>query len=389
MASEKRLEQQLRTFERILEHYKFEEPLARFLTSYYKNNRQMGSTDRRMASRLLYTYFRLGKGLLDLPVLTRLAISEFLCTDSSDFIALIEPELVPLIKDSLGEKLQYLGKKYGFSIFDIFPLFDKISNAIDVEKFIAGHFRQPDLFIRIHSGQEVLVKKVLKENDIGYKEFSGNSLSFVNGSQLDKIKLIQGKYEVQDLSSQKTGNLFKAGSEESWWDACSGSGGKSILLKQLFPDVRLLVSDSRNTILRNLDSRLLNAGISEYRRKIIDLTKSAVPVLGQEKFDGIILDVPCSGSGTWGRSPEGMTSFSEDRLKYYTDLQRQIIGNVINHVKPGKPLVYITCSVYKQENEDQLAFLEANGFRLEAMTYFEGADVHADTLFAARLIAGC
>ncbi|TCK83556.1 RsmB/NOP family class I SAM-dependent RNA methyltransferase [Albibacterium bauzanense] len=387
MINEKRLEQQLRTFERILLSYKFEEPLSRFLTSYYKQNRQMGSNDRRVASRLLYNYFRLGKGLQDLSILTRLAISEFLCTSSSDFIALIEPKLIPYIEESLDKKLSYLEKEYKFSINTVFPLIDKVSNMIDLDRFILGHFKQPDLFIRIHSGQEETVKRALKENGIDYNEISKNSLSFVNGSQLDKIKSIQGKYEVQDLSSQKTGNLFKAVDSESWWDACAGSGGKSILLKQLHSGVKLLVSDSRNTILRNLDSRLANSNITEYRRKIIDLTKNPVSVLSNELFDGIILDIPCSGSGTWGRSPEGMTSFSEEKLKYYSDLQRQIIENVIKHIRPGKPLIYITCSIYKQENEDQVAFLETKGFKLEEMTYFEGTADRADTLFAARLVA--
>jgi 16S rRNA (cytosine967-C5)-methyltransferase len=387
MINEKRLEQQLRTFERILQSYTFEEPMSRYLASYYKQNRQMGSNDRRVASRLIYNYFRLGNGLQDLPILTRLAISEFLCTESSDFIGLIEPKLIPSYTESLEKRISYLENEYGFSLHTLFPLSDKVSGTIDLDKFIMGHFKQPDLFIRIHSGQEKLVKKTLYENDINYKEISVASLSFANGTQLDKIKSIQGKYEVQDLSSQKTGNLFKAGVNESWWDACAGSGGKSILLKQLHPKVKLLVSDSRNTILRNLDSRLSNANITEYRRKIVDLTKDTVSVLGQESFDGIILDIPCSGSGTWGRSPEGMTAFSVEKLKYYSDLQRQIIENVIKHKQPGKPLIYITCSVYKQENEEQVAFLETKGFKLEEMTYFEGTVDRADTLFAARLIA--
>src|SRR5690554_1707727 len=387
MINEKWLEQQLRTFEKILQNYKFEEPLSRFLAGYYKQNRQMGSNDRRVASRLLYNYFRLGRGLQNLPILTRLAISEFLCTDSSDFITLIEPKLLPYIKDDLEVKLDYLNKEYSFFFNTVFPFLDEISNMIDLNRFISGHFKQPDLFIRIHSGQENIVKKALRENNIEYNEISSSSLSFVNGSQLDKIKSIHGKYEVQDFSSQQTGILFKARTGESWWDACAGSGGKSILLKQLYPDVRLLVSDSRNTILRNLDNRLEYANITGYRRKIIDLTKDTEPLLGSELFDGIILDIPCSGSGTWGRNPEGMTSFSEEKLRHYTKLQNQIIEIVVKHIRPNKPLIYITCSVYRQENEDQVAFLETKGFKLEEMTYFEGASYHADTLFAARLIA--
>src|SRR5690606_4379015 len=152
MINEKRLEQQLRTFEKVLQTYSFEEPLSRFLASYYKQNRQMGSNDRRTTNRLLYNYFRLGQGLQNLPLLTRLAISEFLCTDSSDFIALIEPKLVPNIKESLELKLSYVDKEYRFSQSSIFPFSDRISSVINLERFISGHFTQPDLFIRIHSG---------------------------------------------------------------------------------------------------------------------------------------------------------------------------------------------------------------------------------------------
>src|SRR5690606_7146962 len=151
------------------------------------------------------------------------------------------------------------------------------------------------------------------EEEISFEEIETNTLCFQNGVQLDKIKSIQGKYEVQDLSSQRTASLFRAQPNDSWWDSCAGSGGKSILLKQAQPSVNLLVSDIRESILRNLDERFDKAGINEFRRKLIDLTKDPSAVLNDTKFDGIIIDAPCSGSGTWGRTPEILTSFTEDK----------------------------------------------------------------------------
>lgn len=388
LINEKRLAQQLRTFEKILSDYKFDEPLARFLTSYYKLNKQMGSNDRRTASRLLYNYYRLGKSLEDLSgaQLTKLAIAEFLCNTSSDFVTFLEPKLVPLLEEDLNMKVTYLENEYQFSLQSIFPLITEVSSKIDLDKFLKSHFQQPLLFIRIHNGKEKAVKLGLKAENIPFEEIGSDILSFQNGTQLDRVKAIQGKYEVQDLSSQRTAELFHAKPNESWWDACAGSGGKSILLKQTVPSLKLLVSDIRDSILRNLDVRFDTAGIKEFRRKIIDLTRDPSVLIHDEKFDGIVLDVPCSGSGTWGRTPETLTSFSKERLAHYVGLQRQILENIIEHVKPGKPLIYITCSVYERENENQIEFLQSKGFKLEEMKYFEGAEHGADTLFAARLI---
>ena len=102
-------------------------------------------------------------------------------------------------------------------------------------------------------------------------------------------------------------------------------------------------------------------------------------------FDGIIIDAPCSGSGTWGRTPEMLTDFDQDKLEHYSALQKEIVTNVIQHLKPGKPLIYITCSVYEQENEEIVRYLEDKGMKLEKMEYFKGYDQRGDTLFAARL----
>jgi len=383
--NEKRLGQQLRTFEKILSEYKFEAPLARFLTGYYKQNKQMGSNDRRMASRLLYNYFRLGSSLEDLSVSLRLAVAEFLCTSSSDLVSLLDEKLALQLQEDLDTKIAYLKKEYNFTVSSIFPLIDEVSDKINIDGFLKSHFQQPNLFIRIHSGKEKIVKTALKEERVSFEEIETNTLCFQNGIQLDRIKSIQGKYEVQDLSSQRTASMFKANPNDSWWDTCAGSGGKSILLKQMQPSVSLLVSDVRESILRNLDERFDKAGIKDFSRKIIDLTKDPSAILNNIRFDGIIIDAPCSGSGTWGRTPEVLTSFTEEKLKHYSELQKNLLENVINYTKPGKPLIYITCSVYKRENEEQVEFLKSKGFKVEEMSYFEGAGKGADTLFAARL----
>src|SRR5690606_13849767 len=112
-------QQHLRTFERVLQSYHPREPLSRFLTGYYKENRQMGSTDRRMAGRLLYHYFRLGKALPHLPVSKRLAAAELLCAQDEHFLNVLEPSWVPYLTNSLAEKVSFLEDKFQFDLKDV------------------------------------------------------------------------------------------------------------------------------------------------------------------------------------------------------------------------------------------------------------------------------
>src|SRR5690606_23468817 len=95
MATDRRITQQLRTLERLLQEYRQQRhmPLARFLTGFYKRNRQMGGNDRRTASRLAYHYFRLGNAARDADFSHRLAIAEFLCSTDSTVVKQQFPEL--------------------------------------------------------------------------------------------------------------------------------------------------------------------------------------------------------------------------------------------------------------------------------------------------------
>src|SRR5690554_6194766 len=188
----------------------------------------------------------------DIPNHQRLAIAEFLCEEESDFAYYLLPELKDYIGLHLSEKIKYLTEKFDCKLESLFPLYEYISDQIDREKFIESHFSQPDLFIRIHPGKEHEVKAALKKNEVEFHELAENILSFVNGTNLNQLREIQGKYEVQDYSSQQTSQLFHASGDEFWWDACAGSGGKAIPLMHGQPNISLLVSDIRNSILKNL-----------------------------------------------------------------------------------------------------------------------------------------
>ncbi|MGV8879202.1 MAG: RsmB/NOP family class I SAM-dependent RNA methyltransferase [Sphingobacteriaceae bacterium] len=384
-----RAENQLKTFLSILKAFQADTPLTKFLPGFYRKNKKMGSTDRRMANRLIYNYFRLGKALINHCAEERLMVAEFLCNNRENcFLAHFQPDLAASVHLKWPEKLQLIITKYPeFRLEDVFPWINRLSAGINKAAFLASFFSQPDLFIRVRSGFEKQVKAVLVEANIVFREESKSCLALPNGTRLDAI--FDGKhfFEVQDLSSQQTAGFFRPQQWESWWDACAASGGKSLLLHEQQPDLNLVVSDIRESILNNLDERFINAGIKKYQRKIIDLTQNPDPFLHDYAFDGVILDAPCTGSGTWRRTPEMIAQFSDFKINDFQRLQKSIALNVIKYIKPGKPLIYITCSAFKAENEDIVDFLvKEAGLQLEESKILTGYHHKADTMFVARLL---
>ena len=103
-------------------------------------------------------------------------------------------------------------------------------------------------------------------------------------------------------------------------------------------------------------------------------------------FDLIICDAPCSGSGTWSRTPEQLAFFHPDRIGHYAKLQRAIVSNAIPYLKKNGMLVYITCSVFKKENEETITFIR-DKFSIQSspMELLKGYDKKADTLFAGSI----
>jgi len=381
---------QLKTFQRILEEYPADTPLGKFLPGFYRQNKQMGSTDRKVAGRLIYNYFRLGRALPNLPADERLIVAEFLCnTQVNSFLQHFKPEWAACVDLPIEQKLQMIKTAYpDFKLEDVFPWTDQISPSIHKQAFLISFFTQPDLFIRVRKGFENQVKAELKKADIKFKDEGNNCIAMPNGTRLENIFPIQHWFEVQDSSSQQTAQLFKPNKWDAWWDACAASGGKSLLLHEQEPNLKLVVSDIRESILANLDERFQRSGLNRYQKKILDLTGNVDPELHDYVFDGIILDAPCSGSGTWGRTPEMIGQFSKSKIEFFNRLQQDIVRNVVKYLKPGKPLIYITCSAFKAENEDVVNFLVKEfGLQVEEQGVLKGYQNKADTMFAARLIA--
>ncbi len=383
-------ENQLKTFQRILAEYPALTPLNKFLPGFYRQNKQMGATDRRIAGRLVYNYFRLGRALPVLPADERLFIAEFLCnTQLNSFLQYFKPEWAGCVGFSTDEKLNIVKAAYPeFNLNEVFPWTSKLSAGIDKDAFLRSFFAQPDLFIRVYKGFEQDVKIALNAAGIVFKDEGYGCFALPNGTRLEAVIPNPHWYEVQDFSSQQTAQFFKPRKLDNWWDACAASGGKSLLLHNLEPTVKLVVSDIRDSILSNLDERFQQTGVTKYQKKLLDLTQNNDLLLHDYEFDGIILDAPCSGSGTWGRTPEIISQFDAGKIEFFQGLQQKIARNVVKYLKPGKPLIYITCSVFKVENEDVVDFMVKElGLKVEEQRVLKGYGNKGDTMFVARLTA--
>lgn len=384
-----RAENQLRTFLQLLENYPAETPLHKFLPGYFRLYKKMGSTDRRVASRLVYNYFRLGKALANHLPEERLFAAEFLCNQQENsFLSFFKPELAAQIHLNIEEKIILLKEAFpDFDLEAVFPFTNHLSAGVDPLLFLSSFFVQPDLFIRIQKGHEFLVKQTLLDAGIVFRQKTEQCLALPNGTKLDQLFPQQRYFEVQDESSQQTARYFQPKKWENWWDACAASGGKTLLLHELEADLKLVVSDIRESVLDNLDERLQLAGIKKYQKKVLDLMQNMDSVLHDYAFDGIILDAPCTGSGTWGRTPEMISQFSVSRISFFQQLQKTIALNVLKYLKPGKFLIYITCSAFREENEDVINYLTKEaGLTLVSSELLKGYERKSDTMFVARLV---
>lgn len=286
----------------------------------------------------------------------------------------------------LPEKIKQSG--YDLTAMDIFPWTAELSDRIDAEAFAFSHLQQPDLFLRLRPGYEKAVQQQLQKAGIPFQLIGSHCIALPNGSKIDEQVQLNRQAVVQDYNSQQTGTVLQQSLDRapiSAWDCCAASGGKSIMVHDIYPDINLVVSDIRQSILTNLDKRFREAGIRNYHSFVADLSQPDASVPAMD-VDSIIADVPCSGSGTWSRTPEQLYYFDVAKIDHYASLQRRILQQVLPRVKKGGYLFYITCSVFEKENEQQVQFIQRHSsFELINMQVLRGYDKKADTLFAAVL----
>src|SRR5437868_968272 len=170
-----------------------------------------------------------------------------------------------------------------------------------------------------------------------------------------------GLVEVQDEGSQLIALSCGAAAGERVLDLCAGAGGKSLALAGAAPGVTVLATDSNRARLARLAPRAERAGVRiETRllnppRELEDLADWA------GSADLVLVDAPCSGSGTWRRNPEGRWRLTADRLELFAAAQHRLLDIAAELVRPGGRLVYAVCSLLSREGAGQIdRFLESH-----------------------------
>jgi 16S rRNA (cytosine967-C5)-methyltransferase len=230
--------------------------------------------------------------------------------------------------------------------------------------------REPALWLRPQRAYSSSLARILKPNSA--PDFARSGFTFQSAAlaptalryegqtdlfRTDEFK--QGLFEIQDLASQLVGHACAPLPTETWWDACAGEGGKMLHLSDLMDNKGLIWASDRHTgRLATLRKRAGRAKAFNYR----PVVWTGGPVLPTKtKFDGILVDAPCSGVGTWQRNPHARWSTTETDVKELAEIQLQLLENTRKALKPGGRLVYAVCTITRQETTDIVrAFSQAH-----------------------------
>ena len=301
----KKYDNQLRYAVNIINDYDGRAPLSAWLKDFFRVNKQMGSTDRKTVSEMVYGFYRLGHNefaSIEDRILCGISFSNNL-PELKEYFNLADnsvPDSSPApakIIASANELIPPPQEKRGtlpdsFSSSKIFPWLHLLSEGMEKEAFASSFLTQPDLFLRVRPGKKGIVQDKLDESGINYNTYDDACIALPNSTKVDDLLEINMEAVVQDKSSQRTGAFLKeavdlqqanGGTDRpSVWDSCAASGGKAIMAHDLIRNIELTVSDIRPTIIQNLRERFNEARITEYKSFVADLTDNNAEIPAAE-----------------------------------------------------------------------------------------------------------
>ena len=206
--------------------------------------------------------------------------------------------------------------------------------------------RDPALWIRARPGTAAALAKSLFA--CGHTDLAPDALRFTGTQDLFRTEqFTEGRFEIQDLASQLVGLACAPRPGETWWDTCAGEGGKTLHLADLMANKGLIwATDRHPKRLDTLKRRAGRAKLFNYRTALWD---GGTHLPTKTKFDGILVDAPCSGSGTWQRNPHARWATSPDDVRELAVTQRTLLDAVAGSLKPGGRLIYSVCTLTRSE----------------------------------------
>jgi len=358
-------------------------PADRVQAQYFRERRYIGSKDKAAISEYYYRVLR-QRGALDyrlhqsrLAFTNRLRMALLLGLDKALLPSLFNGEkFAPKpLKDEEPEKLEYAQQvemaEAPFAAKLNFPewLEDDLSTSLgerfelemaslaqraplDVRVNLLLSQRQ-DVFDRLtHSGLEA---ELCRLSPWGIRIHSKIALTNIE-------EFNQGLIEVQDEGSQLLALLTRAKAKQRVIDFCAGAGGKTLALAGMMQNKGTIwACDVHSKRLEQLSKRKKRAQAHNIRSHLLSSEKDKWVKQHAESADIVLIDAPCTGTGTWRRSPDARWNLTAEDLAELVELQASILQSAQRLLKPGGRLFYATCSVLKQENQDQIMrFLNAN-----------------------------
>ncbi|WP_372798084.1 RsmB/NOP family class I SAM-dependent RNA methyltransferase [Pontiella sp.] len=359
-------------------------PADSILNAFLRTRRELGSRDRRFLAQAVFAYFRwYGWTVQKL----RLSHSEACLlgtalesTELAQSFQYLETRCnLPFKIECMGalttaekrDKLNELMKDQpGFQPLEMTDLvleeFPKVVDPGQVDACISSFQQRPPTWIRARDDAAKLAEALNeKGHPAALHDRIPGAVSVDPGISLQHVLREQAaQYVVQDLASQCVGLAAAPEKDGDWWDCCAGAGGKALQLMDLMGTGKVLSTDVRVPALKELKKRARKYGIKNIRTQTFNAVNDE-PFT--KVFDGVMVDAPCSGWGTWNRNPDARWRASRRDVIQCATRQLKILNNVKWCVKPGGLLIYAVCTVTRPETEEVVMnFLDHHsGFKLE------------------------
>jgi len=207
---------------------------------------------------------------------------------------------------------------------------------------------EPRLWLRARAGQGTSLVETLKRCRLFGPGPLADIVEYQGQRDLFRTAAFHaGEFELQDISSQAVGLICDPKPGETWFDACAGEGGKLLHLSDLMQNKGLIwAADRALWRLQRLKRRAARAQVFNYRTAIWD-AGSKLPT--KTKFDGVLVDAPCSGIGTWQRNPHARWTTRIHDVQQLAELQMTLLSRAAPSLKPGGKLVYSVCTLSRAE----------------------------------------
>ncbi|TDW62903.1 16S rRNA (cytosine967-C5)-methyltransferase [Novosphingobium sp. PhB55] len=324
-------------------------PADRLIADWFRARRFAGSKDRRAVRELAYRAIRVCG---EIPESGRAAMLR---------VAAEDPELAALF-DGEGHAPAAIAADEPVAEAGLAPrwLVDRFAGSGVSERDAAALLGRASLDIRVNT---------LRQGDLdipegGERSEAAHGWRYPPETRIEQTEAyLQGAIEVQDTGSQLTCEVVAARPGETVIDLCAGAGGKTLALAAAMENRGVLIAcDADRTRLSRLPPRAERAGATGIETVLLDPNKEMQALQRfAESADAVMVDAPCSGTGTWRRNPEARWRFTEAQLARYTAVQARLLDVAAQLVRPGGRLVFVTCSLLDEEGANQAdGFLKRN-----------------------------